>query len=297
MKKEKHILLNPVLLFLFISSCTTFPPEKSPAVWFGILPEQGSLYIYITEPDRIRSLLDDILPLADLAIPDVEAILSKTNKMYASVSLRENLPPLFSIALVGRYSSSCIGVGLNISRKWQKDPGTETYWKHKKTGVMAALPDRFHILIANHDMVSFLLSLDSPRMKTLPGIVLRSTEQKACTLYFPHFGEEVIPESIPINKKKLPIQEVLISTDTDTDSGIYSIDTSFNLIMAENARLFQTTFRTFIIWLMRHAKIESFTRRVKVDTKDHLVQGIWTGFTQQEIVQILKVLLSADKLL
>ncbi|MBN2533934.1 MAG: hypothetical protein JXB88_13675 [Spirochaetales bacterium] len=297
MKGKKYFLSGSVPLLIIILSCTTLPEGKSPSIWPGILPEKDSLYISITGPERIQSLLYDILSLADISIPDVSKILSKTNDIYASIHIRENLPPFFSIALAGRYSRLCMGVGLNISRTWQKDPGTERFWEHKKTHIKIALPDNHHILITNHDMNSFLSSFKSPGTTTLPDKVLSSIEHRACTLFFPHFGEEVIPERIPINKKKLPVQEVVLSTDLDMDNDTFFIDASFNLVKEENARLFQTTFKTFIIWLMRQAKIDSFTQRVTVNTNDHLVQTLAAGFTEQEMIRILKVLLSVNTLL
>lgn len=298
MKKNTHTIYGPVLLLLLcISSCGTLPPEKPASVWIGMFPDQSSLYICINEPEKIQPLLYDILPIAGLSMPSVDTILLKTNKVYASVSIREGTPPLFSIALTGRYASLCLGVGLNVSRKWEKDPQTGRFWKYKKTHVMVAQPGAAYLLITNHDMVSFLHSFDSPRANILPDNVLDSLEQGVCTLFFPRFGDEVIPERIPINKKKLSVQEVVLSTETDPDSGMYSVKSSFNLITTDKARLFTTTFKTFIIWLMRHAAITDFTRRIKVTTTQHLVHTTAKDFTHEEIVQALKVLLSADKIL
>jgi hypothetical protein len=296
MKKKKSFLYSTLILFCLLSSCTTIPRDRSSFAWFGILPQGDSLYICFHEPGQFLSLFNEIETFTKLGIPDMEKILLKTESVFTSLKIREKMPPLFSIAAAGRYGSFCIGVGLNVSRQWVRDPGTGMYWKQKKTGMMIAKPDNYHLFAANRDMISFIETAGSPVDQILSPGLRDSLENKTCTLFFPSFGDEVIPESIPINKKKLPIQDVLISLDSESGKDTFFLHASFNLMQPDNAQLFTTTFKTFLIWLLRHAEINSFPRRVTVEVDGAFVHTVVPDFTQQELSRILRVLLSAEEL-
>ena len=119
------------------------------------------------------------------------------------------------MALVGDYASLCIGFGLSFSNKWKKDPESRKYWKHNKSDLLVAQPNSYLLLVSNHDILSLLQAGNAPPDMDLPRDVRVSLEQKPCTLFFPDFGKEVLPEEIPINKKKLPVKGVLLQVDAD----------------------------------------------------------------------------------
>lgn len=225
-----------------------------------------------------------------LSIPESTSLLKKTKEAYAAVRIRENEPPLYSLVLIGTYSSCSIGFGLALSKQWKKDPETHSFWQHKHTGIMLSQPDPYMILITNDDIKELLQSRLTPHEQNLPDIVKNSLEHNACTLFFPEFGNEIIPEEIPVNKKKLPVKEALISINPENDT--YELLASFNLLETKNALLFSTSFKTFLIWLMRRGKIDKFTSRIKVDAKDEFVHAFMTDFTEPEITRALNVLLS-----
>jgi hypothetical protein len=275
-----------------MSSCATAPPQKPASTWLGMLPAESSLLISITGVKGVRPLLDGILGRMNLAVPDVRSILDKTEKIFGALTFMEKGPPIFSILLLGPYPRTWISFGIGCNRNWRRVGSLKNTWEHKKTGLQLAYKAGYMIVLSNKN-IERLISLT---LKPEPGIymseIARMLETSDGFIFFPRFGDNAIPPDIPVNTKKLPVREVWFGMETEKTG--FSVRGAFNLRQEKNAELFLTTFKTFIIWLMRHAHITQYVPRVKVAVDNNLVRVTGGPFTEEEVLTMIDVLARKD---
>jgi hypothetical protein len=276
-----------------MASCATPPPQKPVSTWLGMLPAESSLLISIKNVKGTRPLLNGLLGRMKLDVPDVRTLLDKTEKIFAAVTFSEKGPLLFSILLIGRYPRAWISFGMGFNKNWRRAASSAGYWEHKKTKLKLAHHAGYMIILSNGNMEKLLSLSRQPEPGTYMQEIALALDTADGFFLFPRFCDNAIPRDIPINTKKLPIREVWFGIETEKHK--FSVRGAFNLGEKKNAELFLTTFKTFIIWLMRNAHVAKFVPRVEVAVDSHLVRVVGSLFTKEEVLKMIDVLAGKDR--
>ncbi|MBN1696284.1 MAG: hypothetical protein JW881_02115 [Spirochaetales bacterium] len=283
------IIIICLIGFLVITdSCETSPPQKPPSVWLGMLPGESSLLIGIRDAGALRPIIENILAVIHLDMPDTASLLDKTEMIFASVAFKKNGPPVFYLLLVGRYSTPAISLGLGWSGEWRWIEGPPRYWEHKRETLNLAHHGGYQIMLTNGDIETFISRTRHPESLSFMPEITHVLETSEGFVLFPSFGENAIPEEVPVNTKKLPIREVWCGIGTE--DAAFRLCGAFNLLEGPGAKLFFTTFKTFIIWLMRNAHVAGFVGRIDTAVEGGLVTFKAGPFTEEECGRILEVL-------
>ena len=279
-----------ILLLFFLAACATSPPDLPPVNWLGIFPEDSSILFSVKPFKHVRSIVESILKDNGFLSSDIKSLLKNTKEIYGSIKIQSGKPIYYSFALLGLYHSPCLEIGMDLSKGWYKDKKTHRFWHQKEGHLKISHPVSYLILLSNHDMNILLSQIKSPHKLIMAPEIENIMEKGDATFLITRFGQELIPGEIPINTKRLPIREVWLNIAASTEG--FSLNSSFNLINNENAELFTTSFKTFVIWLMRNAKIIKFTDRIDIKTYEAYVKIISTSFSENEIKNMLNVLLN-----
>lgn len=262
---------NPIYKFIrlligaafFLVSCALFTPGYTTPQWAGILPAGSSGYCIINDFNRQEFLLsfitEKILPQND----EIKKLLLSTKKFMGAFTLTDNPEQKtgFTIALVGEYPHFLTNFALAWNAEWEHIKEPVDYYVHRESSLKVSNPNSFLILLTNEQILPALKKIRKPGTLALSQEVPEKSPNSNLFLYFPSFTDTILPESIPFNKTRMPIEESWIesriSEKTVTLSG------GFNLKEANKANKFLKSFKLFLLWLLREAKVDNLNRKIR----------------------------------
>jgi hypothetical protein len=247
---------------VFIAACTTIP-QRTTSEWAGVLPPGATLYASLAvkgSADFIKRLLKESGPGAQ----DLNALIDRTDRMVASVTLARGEGPRYSVVALGSYPSAFIGMRLAGSREWaRKSSDIGGWWEWGKVGLQMSIPNDAIMLAANGDVQSLLARWGSPRPLPVPADVAADMQAMAFVLYMPELPGGMT-ENAAKNGVHLPIQDVWMSASKIP--GAYVISGTANTTTEKEAKLLTLVLRLGVVAWMRTQNVPNASERLKAIT-------------------------------
>jgi hypothetical protein len=245
--------------FVALGACATIP-NRTPSEWTGVLPAGATLYASLAmkgSAEFIKRILKESGPGAQ----DLNALIDRTDRMVASVTLARGESPRFSVVALGSYPSAFIGMRLSGNREWaRKHADSGDWWEWAKAGLQMSIPNDAIMLAANGDVQSLLARWSSPRPLPVPVDVAADMQKMAFVLYMPELPGGMT-ENAAKNGVHLPIQDVWMSAEKVP--GAYVISGTANTTGEKEAKLLTLVLRLGIVAWMRTENIPNASERLK----------------------------------
>jgi len=264
MKKFVLSLTTAFFTLMFtgmLTSCPTIPAEKTPSDWLGILPRNGSFYLYINHT-RANPVIKGILKKAGQLGPSVQAVLDRTQKSYLSVRLTPGGRTEVSFVLLGGYPAGYIRGVLKRNKEWRLVENQVSYYQNIRQPLQVAIPKPYMFLITSGGDIRTMLTHYTdesifPLEKDI-GLDMKSSD---LLLFFPLGLENHVADRLHIDWRKISVREIWLTGRT-TDDG-YTFSGIFLIANKTGARLFSTIFKLSLAALLRDIDVESAGKRLK----------------------------------
>jgi hypothetical protein len=280
------------LIMLSLFSCYSVPPSVPLADWLSVIPENPKFFVLVQEP-HVRNLIFETyskrLGLASGSFADIE---KHTDRTILFVTGEEPGVRNTTIVLIGTYSSWSIEAGLEGSGAWNKIPGAKTVWKHKALPLSISNPLGYMIVLTDGNIEETLSQIESKRSAWISRNVLSIIEESDASLYIPDPGTGSFSSAIPFNKEKIPLSEILVTYDSS--GADKTIESRFFFRKVQEGRAFETTLRTFIVWLMRKTAISDFTKRIRISNMGEEVDASFSKSSLDELRRIFGFLIESE---
>jgi hypothetical protein len=244
---------------VFLAACATIP-QRTTSEWAGVLPPGATLYASLAvkgSADFIKRLLKESGPGAQ----DLNALIDRTDRMVASVTLSRGEQPQFSVVALGSYPSAFIGMRLAGNKEWARKSGdTGGWWEWGKVGLQMSIPNDAIMLAANGDVQSLLARWGSPRPLPVPADVAEDMQKMAFVLYMPELPGGMT-ENAEKNGVHLPIQDVWMSASKAP--GAYVVSGTANTTTEKEAKLLTLVIRLGVVAWMRTQNVPNTSERLK----------------------------------
>jgi hypothetical protein len=119
---------------------------------------------------------------------------------------------------------------------------------------------------------------------------MRLFEKTQAAFYFPGFDAVPIPGGLPFNREKVPLKEVSIAV-AGTES-VLSCTGTFGFSDTVNLKPFLASLRTFIVWLMRSARVDRFTERMNIKSSPDTVSCSFSPCTSEEVKNMFAIFIN-----
>ena len=246
-------------VLVLLVSCSTLP-QRSPAQWLGVLPEDATMYVSFSvtgSADLIKKALKDAGP----DFQDVGSLLDRTNRLVAAVTLTRGAPARFDIAAFGSYPSGIIGMRLRGNREWRETPtASGRYWQWSKAGLQMGIPNDGILLASNGAIERLLSRWASPVALTIPPDAALDMQNADFVLYMPELPGN-LTESAAQKGMSLPIQEVWLNA-VKGKSG-YELSGTVNTSSEQKAKVLALALRLGLVAWMRSQSVVDTAERLK----------------------------------
>jgi hypothetical protein len=277
---------------LLIAGCATAPVRPS-AQWLGVLPDSATLYVSL-DVQRSADVLRSVLEQAGPDLRDVEPLLERTDRLYASVEMVEGSASRVSMVALGSYPAGLIRSRLCGSRSWKtvKSPAGK-YYVSVKTGLQVGVPGGYAVLASTESVESLLARLDAPVAPAMPPDAAEGMDRADLSLYLPELpgGLSGVPGGAA-----LPIREVWLEARRAGDR--YEVAGTCNTASERDARSLVLLIRLGLVAWMRTQGLSDVGGRlatVTVAANGLQVKASGLSFGQDEIVPVLLALAGGSK--
>jgi hypothetical protein len=253
-------LLAALLFTGLLASCTTIPEGKTSGDWLGILPRNGSFYMYINHT-QANPVIKGILQKSGQETPAIEAIIDRTRKSYLSVLLTPQGTSEVSFVLLGDYPRGYIRGVLKKSKDWEQVNDSVSYFQNVKQKIKVALPEPYMLLVSTGDMRNMLTNQKNQSIFPLQKQIDLDIDSSDLLLFFPVGLENHMADKLRINWRKISVQGIWL-TARAKDGG-YIFSGIFLITNQTGARLFSTIFKLTLAALLRDINMENAGRRLK----------------------------------
>ena len=135
-------------LLASLASCASFPPSRPAAAPWGLLPADSELFLF-ADLQATRGLLEPLAGrLLHSAPGQIGKLLERTDELYAGLRFQPGAPPQAEAAVWGRYSPDAVGLNLDWSCGWRRNPGEPPFWSNRRLPLEVAAPERGLLLVA-----------------------------------------------------------------------------------------------------------------------------------------------------
>lgn len=289
--KTGGLCLALLLLLLTGASCGTIPPGKGPADWLHILPADVSYYLCLSTKNT-KDLLKKTLQQAPFYTKDMDQLIDMTKQIYIGVKLNGKEKPELSMVLLGGYPSFINSV-FGWSKDWQEVKGESSYWKSTSTGLEAAAPESYIIVIAQENITELLSNFKSGGCFDLSEQVVADLEANDLTLLFPLGIDDAAADSLGLSVRKKIIEHLWVAARADTDR--FNFAGVFTLAPDVNAESFKKLMQFAFLAAFRDNKIEGAGERlsaIQFLVDDRLVKVSDFYLTKTEIETLAGSLLA-----
>jgi hypothetical protein len=175
-------------------------------------------------------------------------------------------------------------MGFSCSGEWKKAEGVNKVWLHKSLPFAVSNPHGYMVVVTNGDMDEALRRIDGKGdAPSFSGRAQQAFASSPATFYLQHPATG--NGTIPFNREKVPLDEIVVTASGST--GARAIYATFAFSGETDTRVFVTSLKTFVVWIMRTCGISDFTRRIAIDEKPERVELRFVECTDAEIKNIL----------
>ncbi len=263
---RKSIGKIPVALLLlliatgFFSSCATAPPIRPVENWFSVLPDGGDVYFYVNNRN-VNELVESVLKDGGLWDSDIKFILSKTDKIYGVLFLREEPErSSFSVVTLGQYPKFFMDLNLSFNKNWKKRGRGNWYWFNEKKEMGFVIPSDYIIAISKDKMEELLTDLKAAKFRTYPPDLSRDMDKSDIFVFFPSFSEAKSLRRYT-EKIKIPVSDMWVSLRKNSNGYITGIVFVFS--SEKHAKLFAFVFRLVLTAWLRDVKEKDIAQKLK----------------------------------
>ncbi|MBN1411543.1 MAG: hypothetical protein JW969_11915 [Spirochaetales bacterium] len=194
----------------------------------------------------------------------IKPLIDRTYSIYGTSKFVSGGGSGMFLLLLGQYPADYIVNELTSRPEWiKKTAGGGAFWENRNSGISLSLPESYSLFITNEDR-SFPMNIKKShdeRRFSLPERLSADFKKSMAAFYFPFFSREGLPERIPLNRKRIPIKETGVYLYKK--AGRLCLDCFFNCQGEKNARLFQTSFKTFLLWWFKEIKVGNISQIIK----------------------------------
>jgi hypothetical protein len=252
-------VLASAAVLTVLASCTTVP-TRSPAQWMGVLPVDATMYVSFAVPgsaDLIKKALKDAGP----DLQDIGALMDRTKRMVAAVTLAKGAPARFDVAALGGYPSGIIGMRLRGNKEWTESASPSgKYWQWLKAGIQMSIPNDGILLASNGGIEKLLSRWASPVALPMPPDAALDMQNADFVLYMPQLPGN-LTENAAQQGMGLPIQEVWLIA-AKGKSG-YELSGTVNTSSERNAKVLSLALRIGLVAWMRSQEMVDVAERLK----------------------------------
>jgi len=277
---------------LWLAGCATAPVRPS-AQWLGVLPDSATLYLALDvqgSADVLRSALEQAGP----DVQEIEPLLERTDRLYASVEMTPGSPSRVSVIALGSYPAGLIRSRLCGSRSWKtvKSPAG-SYYVSAKNGLQVGVPGGYAVLASTGSVETLLARLEAPIAPAMPPDAAEGMDRADLSLYLPE-----LPGGLGgvTGGATLPILEVWLEARRTADR--YEIAGTCNTASERDARSLVLLLRLGLVTWMRAQGLSDIGGRlasVTIAAEGLQVKIAGLSFGQDEIVPVLLALAGGPK--
>lgn len=291
MKKSGGIsgMIFVIILCVFsFGACGSLPPLPSnqAEVW-SVLPQNSEFFISLQNTEENQFLWKRFTSSYASENKRVAEALTQTRGLSLAVRAEGTIRRNYLI-LQGRFPGCWINWGLWWDSAW-KEIATQwgPYWQEKSGKLKIKIIGDQLLMISTGSMQELLEELACFSEKKTEFPLKQSILSSPLFVYFPFFTKSNFSEQVPINQKRLPVDEVWLRMTLVEK--LYNIESQFSLRSEEDAMLFSRSFKTFLLWFRGEALIENFVKRAEVGIDENLVSLLLKGFDEDEIGRGIEV--------
>jgi len=316
------------LAALWLSACATAPPAPAPAAeagaWMALLPPESTVFAVVEVP-LARPLLDQAARRAmapgsseQSSERGTRAVLDRTQRVYAGLSLAPDAQASFSLVARGRFAAGAIRSRLACASDWRRRraPGAagrggraSGYFEHRRLGLQVAAPERGLVLAANGSIAQGLdryrhfAAGAAPAGVGLPGQALAAVEGAALFAYLPALprGMGQPPDTGSAGGgptgSAAGIRDLWFAAAPDPPApGAYQAEAVFRLEQERSPRALESLFRLLLAsWLRRSGLADPVGRlrraQILAEAGEVRVRGL--SLSVEELLQFLDPYLPA----
>ncbi|OHD72741.1 MAG: hypothetical protein A2177_04940 [Spirochaetes bacterium RBG_13_68_11] len=277
---------------LSMAGCATAPVRPS-AQWLGVLPDSATLYVFL-DVQRSADVLRSALEQAGPDMREVELLLERTDRLYASVEMAEGSASRVSVVALGSYPAGLIRSRLRGNRSWKtvKSPAGK-YYVSSKAGLQVGVPGGYAVLASTGSIETLLARFAAPIAPAMPPEAAEGMDQTDLSLYLPE-----LPGSLPgsLGGATLPIREVWLEARRAGDR--YEVAGTCNTASERDARSLVLLLKLGLVAWMRSQELTDVSGRlstvtVAADGAQVKLTGLY--FAKEEIVPVLLALAGGSK--
>jgi hypothetical protein len=258
-RRKPAVYIGAAAAALLLSTCATLP-QRSPAQWMGVLPEDATMYVSFSvtgSSDLIKKALKEAGP----DFQDVSSLMDRTKRLVAAVTITKGAPTRFDVAALGGYPSGIISLRLRGNREWTETPTPSgKYWQWSKAGLQMGIPNNGILLASNGGIEGLLARWASPVALTIPPDAAADMQKADFVLYIPELPGN-LTESAAQKGMSLPIQEVWMNA-VRRSSG-YELSGTVNTSSEEKAKVLALALRLGLVAWMRSQNVVDLAKRLE----------------------------------
>jgi hypothetical protein len=241
---------------LFFAGCPVSPPYREQGEWLSRLPPGSAMYLYIRNEPASRMFFELTARHVYRQNMEIQQLIDNTEALYGAIG-----DPDYYLLLLGHYPSFIVEGSLNSRADWKRE--NSKAWFQADSGITVGSPEEYSLLVTNGKYERFAANYLNPAANgvRVPETLLKEMKRGIAGFFFPAFTEHGMPEGIPFNKKKIPIREAWIAIQYG--NGKYVLESAFNCVTEDNARLFAVTYRTFLLWLLKEVDVKNLSPVLK----------------------------------
>ncbi|HEQ70956.1 MAG TPA: hypothetical protein ENN69_00565 [Spirochaetia bacterium] len=271
-------------------SCATVPPDKSTADWLVVLPDDVSYYLYLNTKNT-RWLLQNIVRKSPFYSADLERVVDMTDRVYAGIKIRQGQSPEVNLVLIGSYPVF-INSAFGWNKEWEPVKGETPYWRHTKSGIEAAAPESYIILISHGRMPEMIRAFRGGTRAALKLKVVQELDQNDLTLLFPLGIDESVSQDLGLPARKKIIEQVWIGGRKKEEH--YVFQGAFYLAPDVDSDSFRKLLQILMLSLLRQEHMTGIGERLSAMTyqaQDRLVTVSDFFLTKEEFESFAESLL------
>lgn len=293
--KACNLFVVFLILFLFLNSCCTIPGDNTSVDWLGILPRNCNFFIRL-DNEKTNKTVKSILEKSGQSNPDIEAVLNYTKLSYLGIMLKGELPPAYSMVLLGCYPTFFMGIALANNREWKEIKNKYNYWQHILSPLQIYYPNDNIIMVSNGNIEQMLENFYKQRSIIMTQELSEAMEESDITLFFPLGLSEDMTPGIKINLKAVNIEEIWMTAETDQVQ--YAFTGVFVAATPRSARLFYTLFRTIMIAFLRNADVKgvgTHLSSINFKVEGNLIKMTDFFLKEDELVKIVAQIIKGEE--
>lgn len=245
-------------VLIVLTSCASVP-KRSPSEWLGILPADATLYVSFSVKGS-ADLVKKALKGAGPDFQDVGALMDRTDRMVAAVTLTKGTPARFNVAALGNYPSGIIGMRLSGNKEWKesKTPSGK-YWQWSKAGLQMGIPNNGILLASNGGIEQLLSRWTAPIALSIPPDAAEDMLNSDFVLYMPELPGNVTEDAAQ-KGLNIPIHEVWLNAVKQKDG--YELSGTVNTTDEREARLLGLALKLGLVAWMRSQNLPDTAERL-----------------------------------